>query len=68
MGEVYKVEEAAKILRCSERAFRTLLAENKIEYFRVGNRIRITGDSIRDYIKQNTIDIKGDSENERNEQ
>lgn len=62
-NETYKPEEVAEILRVSLRTVNTLLKNGEIEFFRVGNRRRITGDAIQNYINKN-ID-KGDMSNER---
>ena len=53
-NETYKPEEVAEILRISPRTLETLLKNNEIEFFRVGNRRRITGKAIQEYINKNT--------------
>ncbi|MBQ7289045.1 MAG: helix-turn-helix domain-containing protein [Clostridia bacterium] len=61
-NETYKPEEVAEILRVSLRTVNTLLKNGDIEFFRVGNRRRITKQAIQNYIDQNMN--KGDMQNE----
>ena len=61
-NETYKPAEVAELLKISPRTLETLLKNNEIEHFRVGNRRRITGKAIQDYITKNTN--KGEMNNE----
>lgn len=66
-NETYKPEEVAEILRVSLRTVNTLLKNGEIEFFRVGNRRRITGQAIQNYIEKN-IDKGEMSNDERNQE
>lgn len=51
MDKIYTLEEAAKVLRCSNWTLYQLVKKNEIPFFRVGNRIRFSDSGLEKYKK-----------------
>ncbi len=51
MKEIYNIKELSNYLKISPSEIRKLVRQNKIPYFRVGNRIKFEKQSINEWIE-----------------
>ena len=51
MKEIYNIRELSNYLKISPSEIRKLVRQNKIPYFRVGNRIKFEKQSINEWIE-----------------
>ena len=51
MKEIYNIKELSSYLKISPSEIRKLVRQNKIPYFRVGNRIKFEKQSINEWIE-----------------
>ena len=61
MKEIYNIKELSNYLKISPSEIRKLVRQNKIPYFRVGNRIKFEKERINEWIEDLQKDISKNS-------
>ena len=61
MKEIYNIKELSNYLKISPSEIRKLVRQNKIPYFRVGNRIKFEKEKINEWIENLQKDISKNS-------
>lgn len=57
-GDVLTLQEAAELLQLSPQTVKKLMRSNKLEYFRIGGRYRVTKEAIQEFISSMTSQEK----------
>lgn len=54
-AEALSISDASDLAGCAVRTMRRLVAERKISHFRIGRRVLITPDALKEFIEKNTV-------------